>query len=81
MFGNASAGLLFQGDSRPTQHAPNGWESPRFHAFSWVGVGSGKVAFSPPAPARVTQTVSAPVSNNDLINKKKEITYVKMYWM
>jgi hypothetical protein len=32
MFGNASAGLLFQGDSRPTQRAPDWWDSARFQA-------------------------------------------------
>jgi len=44
MFGNASAGLLFQGDSRPTQRAPDGWESPRFQAGFWLEAGSVKVA-------------------------------------
>ena len=42
----------------PTQRAPDGWESPRFQAFVWLGVGSGKAALSPPAPPPLTLTVS-----------------------
>jgi len=37
--------------------APDGWESARFQAFSWLGVGSVKVALSRPAHPRVTHTV------------------------
>jgi hypothetical protein len=41
----------------PTQRAPDGWESPRFRAGSWLKAGSVKVASSPPAHPRVTHTV------------------------
>ncbi len=32
----------------PTQRAPDGWESARFQAVSWLEVGSGKAALPPP---------------------------------
>jgi hypothetical protein len=38
--------------------APDWWESARFLAFSWLTLGSAKVALSRPAHQRVTQTVS-----------------------
>jgi hypothetical protein len=43
---------------RPTQRAPDGWESARFLAVFWLGVGSVKAASSRPAHPRVTHTVS-----------------------
>ena len=42
---------------RPTQRAPDGWESPRFWADFWLQAGSSKVTLSPPAHPRVTQAV------------------------
>jgi len=44
--------------NRPTQRAPDWWESPRFQAGFWLGVGSGKAACSRLAHQRVTPTVS-----------------------
>jgi hypothetical protein len=41
----------------PTQRAPDGWESARFQAVSWLEVSSAKAALSRPAHPRVTQTV------------------------
>jgi len=43
--------------NRPTQRAPDWWESPRFQAGFWLGVGSGKAACSRLAHQRVTPTV------------------------
>jgi hypothetical protein len=42
---------------RPTQRAPDGWESPRFQAGFWLEAGSSKTALSHPAHPRVTLTV------------------------
>ena len=42
---------------RPTQRAPDWWESARFQEVSWLQAGSGKAALSRPAHQRVTQAV------------------------
>jgi hypothetical protein len=42
---------------RLTQRAPDGWESARFWAVSWLEVGSVKIAFSRPTHPRVTLPV------------------------
>jgi len=49
---------MFPQNCCPTQRAPDWWESPRFQAVYWLGVGSGKVAISRPAHQRVTPVVS-----------------------
>ena len=43
--------------SRPTQRAPDWWESARFHAVSWTWTNSGKAARS--RPAQCAQQVRA----------------------
>jgi hypothetical protein len=53
-----NSNLGWRNSSRPTQRAPDGWDSPRFQACFWLEVGSGKVASPRPAHPRVTHTVS-----------------------
>jgi hypothetical protein len=49
-------------ESHPTQHAPEGWESPRFQAVCVAQASSVKAVLSRPAHPRVTQTVG-PLKN------------------
>jgi hypothetical protein len=43
-----------------TQRAPDGWDSARFQAESWLEVDSAKAALSRPAHPRVTRAVGRP---------------------
>jgi hypothetical protein len=53
------------------QHSvhPTGGTLRVFRQFTWLGVGSGKMAFSPPAHQRVTPTVGQFIENQNKLLK------------
>ncbi len=53
----ARADIFSPNTSGLTLRAPDGWESPRFLAVSWLEAGSGKTALSRPAHPQVTLPV------------------------